>query len=233
LLAFLKVGNPFLWVYFYCFNLQLLTPSKKEMMANKITIPYFLILLLFLLLASACNLTKIIKRFTENNIEPRSAWKANEPRQYKTNIPVKITVHHEGTKLTINDDAAKKINAIQRWGMGKEKNWTDIPYHFLIAPNGKVYEGRSVFTVGETSTEYNPTGHLLICCLGNLDEDKVPAAQLKALIQTINFVANKYNISLDSLATHKDFSSQTTCPGKYLSSYFTSGYIKNTLRKMK
>ncbi len=188
--------------------------------------------LFFTLILCGCSNTKTITKFSAINIEPRSSWNALEPKPYKTHIPIRITVHHEGTRLPINADAAKKINAIQKWGMGKEKNWADIPYHFLIAPNGKVYEGRNVFTVGETSTEYSPTEHLLICCLGNLNEDAVPPAQLKALIQTIAYCATKYNIPIDSLATHKDFSIQTTCPGKYLTAYFENGYIKKELRNM-
>jgi hypothetical protein len=166
------------------------------------------------------------------HIEPRSSWNAMEAKPYKAQIPVRITVHHEGTKLEPGDDAAKKINAIQRWGMGPDKQWADIPYHFLIAPGGTVYEGRNAFVVGETSTEYDPTGHLLICCLGNRDTDTVPAGQLRSLIQLIHYASRKFNIPIDSLRTHKDFSRQTTCPGKYLSAYFENGYIKNELKKL-
>jgi N-acetylmuramoyl-L-alanine amidase len=201
-------------------------------MIKKITFPFSLISFFFALTFFGCSNTRAIAEFSAINIEPRSSWNAIEAKPYKTHIPIRITIHHEGTKLAIDADAAKKINAIQKWGMGAEKNWADIPYHFLIAPNGKVYEGRNVFTVGETSTEYAPTEHLLICCLGNLNEDPVPAAQLKALIQTIEYCATKYNIPIDSLATHKDFSKQTTCPGKFLTAYFENGYIKKELRKM-
>ena len=180
-----------------------------------------------------CICSKTTNESSYVNIVPRTAWEAMEPKAYAQHKPVRITVHHEGTTLKPTDDAAKKIKAIQRWGMGPEKKWTDIPYHFLIAPDGKVYEGRSVFTVGETSTEYNPTGHLLICCLGNLEKNSVPPAQLKALVQMIAYSSATYNIPLDSLATHKDYSAQTTCPGKYLSHYFENGYIRREVKKMK
>jgi N-acetylmuramoyl-L-alanine amidase len=203
-------------------------------MMIKNTLAYFSLLALFFsFLIYGCSNTKTITKFNATNIAPRSSWNAKEAKDYKIHIPVRITVHHEGTKLAITDDAAKKIQAIQKWGMGTDKNWADIPYHFLIAPNGKVFEGRNVFTVGETSTEYSPTNHLLICCLGNLNETPVPAAQLKALIQTIEYCATKHNIPIDSLATHKDFSKQTTCPGKFLTAYFDNGYIKKELIKMR
>lgn len=145
---------------------------------------------------------------------------------------MRITIHHEGTKLEMTDDAAKKISAIQRWGMGPEKNWADIPYHFLIAPNGTIYEGRDVFTVGETSTEYNPEGHLLICCLGNLEVQPLPQQQLNALIKLAAYASKKYSISVDSIASHRDYSKQTTCPGKNLYPYIQNGFIKKEVKKL-
>ncbi|HEX6333882.1 MAG TPA: hypothetical protein VFZ78_06630 [Flavisolibacter sp.] len=107
------------------------------------------------------------------NIVPRAAWQANEPRPYKQHVPVRVTIHHEGTRLEVTDDAARKIKNIQVWGMGPDRKWADIPYHFLVAPDGTIYEGRNVFTVGETATEYDPSGHLLITCLGNYEVQEV------------------------------------------------------------
>ncbi|HSN59760.1 MAG TPA: peptidoglycan recognition family protein [Ferruginibacter sp.] len=203
---------------------------------NKINSPAlripFLLTAFFLLLLNSCSNNRFSKPATNITIEPRSSWNALEAKAYKSQVPVRITVHHEGTKLELTDDAAKKINAIQRWGMGPDKKWADIPYHFLIAPNGTVYEGRNAYTVGETSTEYEPTGHLLICCLGNRETDPVPDAQLKALIKLIAFSSTKFNIPVDSLSTHKDYSKQTTCPGKYLYAYFENGFIKKELKKL-
>lgn len=186
----------------------------------------------FLLSNNSCSSSRSARSAGNVNIEPRSSWQAMEAIAYKKQVPVRITVHHEGTKLEMTDDAAKKINAIQRWGMGPDKKWADIPYHFLIAPDGRIYEGRDAFTVGETSTEYNPEGHLLICCLGNRNTDTVPAGQLQSLIKLISHSATKFKIPLDSLRTHKDYSKQTTCPGKYLSAFFENGYIRKELKKM-
>jgi hypothetical protein len=166
------------------------------------------------------------------NIVSRNEWNAAEPKPYRQHVPVRITVHHEGTKLMVTDDAAKKIKNIQKWGMGPDRNWADIPYHFLIAPNGTIYEGRDVNTVGETNTEYDPAGHLLICCLGNLEEQEVPKEQLASLIALIANVSRKYQLPLESLATHKDHSAQTTCPGKNLYPYFQNGYIKSEAAKL-
>ena len=166
------------------------------------------------------------------SITPRSGWNANEPNPYKAHTPVQITIHHEGTKLEKTDDAAKKIRNIQVWGMGPDRKWADIPYHFLISPNGIIYEGRNVFTAGETATEYDPSGHLLITCLGNLEVQEVPQEQLTSLIKLIAWCCTKYKLPLETLASHKDHSTQTTCPGKNLYHYLENGYIKAEVKKL-
>jgi hypothetical protein len=192
--------------------------------------PFFAIAVAGLVFFSCSNLQKTATPAV--HILPRSSWDAMPPKNYKTHIPVRITIHHEGTKLEVQDDAAKKINAIQRWGMGAEKNWADIPYHYLIAPNGTIYEGRNVYTVGETSTEYDPTGHLLICCLGNLEEQLLPPQQLQSLIGLTAYAANQFKISTDSIASHRDYSMHTTCPGKNLYPYIQNGFIQKEVKKL-
>lgn len=178
-----------------------------------------------------CASSKKTTTVPEVTIVPRSGWAANDPRPYKQHTPTRITVHHEGTRLEVTDDAAKKIKGIQVWGMGPDRNWTDIPYHFLIAPGGTIYEGRAITTVGETATEYDPSGHLLITCLGNLEVQEVPPAQLQSLVKLIAYVSRKYNIPVETLTTHRDNSSQTSCPGKNLYAYFQNGYVLEQVKK--
>lgn len=161
------------------------------------------------------------------NIVPRSGWNANEARPYKQHVPVRITIHHEGSKFDITGNAPQHIKNVQVWGMGKDRNWTDIPYHFIIAPDGAIYEGRNAYTVGETATEYDPSGHLLIMLMGNFEVQEVPQAQLEALTRMVAYACKKYKIPQETIASHKDHSSQTSCPGKNLYQFLQNGYIKN------
>jgi len=195
---------------------------------------YFVFPLFFALLFSgACvNQRKSADGNTTVTIVPRSAWHASEPRPYKQHVPTRITIHHEGTMFDTTRDAATFIKNVQTWGMGKDRNWVDIPYHFLIAPDGTIYEGRDVHTVGETATEYDPTGHLLITCLGNFQKQEVPPAQLSSLVRLIAYCCKKNNISWETIASHRDHSSQTTCPGKNLYHYLENGYIKKEVRQL-
>ena len=179
----------------------------------------------------SCTSSRKISSSENVVIQPRSEWNAKPARPYRQHKLERITVHHEGTKLLASDDAAKKIENIQRWGMGSDRNWADIPYHFLIAPDGTIYEGRNVNTVGETATEYDPAGHLLINCLGNLEIQEVPESQLNSLIALLAYVSKKYNISPETIATHRDHSKKTICPGKNLYRYFESGFILDEVKK--
>ena len=198
------------------------------MMKNKLLVAAFIVGVL----CACTSHKKLTETINAVTIIPRSGWTANEPKPFKQHEPLRITVHHEGTRLEVTDDAAKKIKAIQVWGMGTDRNWVDIPYHFLIAPDGKIYEGRAVTTVGETATEYDPTGHLLITCLGNLEQQEVPSAQLASLIKLIAHACKKYNLPYETITTHRDNSTQTTCPGKNLYKYFENGYVKAEVKKL-
>lgn len=165
-------------------------------------------------------------------IIPKSEWKGVAGRPYKHHVPIKITVHHEGGKvLTEADDAKQRLKNIQTWGMGPDRKWTDVPYHLLIAPDGTVYEGRNQLTVGETNTEYDPTGHLLICFLGNYTQQKLDKKLLKVLVNLLADQCIKYNISPTEISTHRDHSKQTTCPGEDIYSYFKNGYIVKAVSK--
>ncbi len=166
-------------------------------------------------------------------IIPRSGWMANEARPYKQHVPVRITIHHEGGRVLADTaDAARRLKNVQVWSMGKDRNWTDIPYHYLVAPDGTVFEGRNVYTVGETNTEYDPSGHLLICFLGNYEEQALNQQSLDVLTKLIAYFCKKYAISPETIATHRDHSKQTTCPGKNIYPYFENGYVKKRVNEL-
>ncbi|GAB6282300.1 MAG: hypothetical protein STSR0008_10450 [Ignavibacterium sp.] len=187
---------------------------------------------LFIIVISLYNCSSS-KNISGIKIYPRSEWNAIEPKPFPTHNPVRITIHHEGTYFDPKkEDAKTHIRNTQIWGMSEARNWVDIPYHFLIDFDGKIYEGRNVFTKGETATEYNPDGHLLITCLGNFEEQKISKKQLESLINITAYCCAKYNIPPDSIRTHKDYAN-TLCPGKDLYKYFENGsFIKKVKKKL-
>lgn len=165
-------------------------------------------------------------------IQSRKVWNAAPPRPFKVHVPDKITVHHEGTFFDpAKHNAADHIKRVQTWGMGPDRKWIDIPYHFLIDFDGVIYEGRNVFTVGETNTEYDPSGHLLISCLGNFEVQEVGEKTLNALTDLLAYSCRKYDISPDSIKTHRDYA-KTSCPGKNMYIYFSDGTIIKRVKEI-
>ena len=126
-----------------------------------------------------------------------------------------ITIHHSGEIFNSGKDVAQYLRNLQSWSI-KEKNWIDIPYHYLIDLTGKIYEARPLNIAGDTNTNYDPEGHILISLLGNYEVQQVNSAQLKALSGLIATLAEKHKIPLDKIASHKDYSDETVCPGKNL-----------------
>lgn len=147
---------------------------------------------------------------------------------YKTQEIKYITIHHGGVEFTRDKDPVKSIQNLQSWSRS-EKKWIDIPYHYMIDLDGIIYEGRPVNIPGDTNTEYDPTKHALIEVMGNYEIQILSETQLKALIGLMKFLKNKYNVPLENIKTHKDYSSITVCPGKDVYKYFENGYIKKAL----
>ncbi|ANH82491.1 hypothetical protein A8C56_17295 [Niabella ginsenosidivorans] len=129
-------------------------------------------------------------------------------------------------------NAAVRLKNIQTWCMGPDRNWADIPYHYLIAPDGTVYEGRNPLTTGETNTEYDPGGHLLICFLGNYGQQELSPHLLDVLIRLIAQLCKQYNISPETISSHQDHSKITDCSGKNIYPYFQCGYVKNRVKEL-
>ncbi|MCB0852951.1 MAG: N-acetylmuramoyl-L-alanine amidase [Bacteroidetes bacterium] len=154
----------------------------------------------------------------------RESWGATPPiSEMKTHELKRITIHHSAVKHRLDYDPAEKIKGLQRFSQsesqldsGKKKEiWADIPYHFVIYANGEIVEGRSLEYVGDTNTEYDPSGHLLINLDGNFEEQEPTEAQMKSLINLCSYFSRKYQMDVALTAGHKDFA-QTLCPGKNL-----------------
>lgn len=139
-----------------------------------------------------------------------------------------ITLHHEGSAkpLRPEDDPVAGLRALQSWGE-RDRNWWDVPYHYLIDLDGHVYEGRDWHYMGETNTTYDPSGHLLISILGNYNLQEPTPAQLDAIASVMAWAVKTFDVPLDSIRGHYNYA-ETNCPGKNLRKYLEDG----TFRRM-
>ncbi len=134
----------------------------------------------------------------------------------------KITIHHGGEEFAEDKDMIQYLRNLQSWSRS-EKKWIDIPYHFMIDLKGNIYEARPINYPGDTNTDYDVTGHALICVVGNYEVQTIKQVQLKSLAKLVAFLKLKYHVELKDIRGHKDYTTQTVCPGKDLYKYLADG----------
>jgi hypothetical protein len=136
-----------------------------------------------------------------------------------------VTLHHTGSAeaLRPDEDPVQKLRSLQSWG-ASDRNWWDVPYHFLIDLSGRIYEGRDWRYMGETNTTYDPTGHLLISVIGNYDIQPATAAQLGAIADLMAWALDRFELEPDRIGGHYEHAA-TVCPGQHLRAPLEDGTL--------
>lgn len=152
------------------------------------------------------------------------------PPEY-VHTPRNILIHHEGAaNWKATDDPIRKIRNLQSWGY-TEKKWNDVPYHFIIAPDGRILEGRDVKYKPDTNTKFDTTGYINVELLGNFENQRVSYKQLYATVMLVAWLSQEYRIDPATILTHKDAApGQTDCPGKDFYQYFDPGPFRTWVR---
>ncbi|PKL76302.1 MAG: hypothetical protein CVV27_10950 [Candidatus Melainabacteria bacterium HGW-Melainabacteria-1] len=142
----------------------------------------------------------------------RAGWKAAPPKSdYTTHTPAAIVVHHTWLPRASQYQQGASIRGIQRYHMVDNK-WMDIGYHFLIGPEGVIYQGRPETVVGAHSTPN--TNYIGICVFGDFDpgQDPFTDASRAALLDLMTWLTAEYGIQTSEFYGHRDFSNKS-CPG--------------------
>lgn len=139
------------------------------------------------------------------------------PGQELPDIYNQIVIHHEGNSQTYDPVQVKKKHMMNN-------GWHDIGYHFIIGPDGTIYEGRDINVRG-AHVEGGNTGKVGVLLLGDFepgrefwiftlpDRDDHPTnSQLNSTIKLIRWL--DYNYGIDSVVGHGDLN-VTECPGAY------------------
>jgi hypothetical protein len=139
-----------------------------------------------------------------------------------------VTLHHTGDSRTLepHEDPAVRLRNLQAWG-ARDRNWWDVPYHYLMGLEGQVYQGRDHRYVGETNTTYNPEGHFLISIIGNYERQEPTQAQVESIATLMAWAVSEFDVPLDRIGGHYNYAN-SGCPGKHLRKYLEDG----TFRRM-
>jgi len=118
------------------------------------------------------------------------------PREYTT-TKTKIFLHHSALPtqdIKTPKQLQKHLLYIQELhSFFRERG--DIGYHFFVAPDGKIYEGRSGGpNVIAAHAQFNNHDSIGINLLGNFNEQELTDEQFIALLSLLIGLINKYNI---------------------------------------
>lgn len=167
-------------------------------------------------------------------IVTRAEWGADESRrrtQPSFETVQSLIVHHTVTDTT--DDPAADIRNVYRLHlMRDEGRWGDIGYHYLIHPNGHVYEGRWAreYATGEVHDGHSPDGRLVrgvharganhgtagVALVGDFRSERPSIRALSALVYLCAHLCDRHGLdplAPETIAGHRD-SSDTECPGR-------------------
>lgn len=164
-----------------------------------------------------------------------SEWKS-EPKEIpdsRKHTPKYITIHHGGVDWKPGRDPVTFVKSLQQYGQ-KEKNWPDVPYHFMIAPDGRIVQGRAMEYEPESNTKYDLQGHIGVELMGNFETQRPSEGQLESTVALVAWLCQELKIEPTQIAGHKDRAKkQTSCPGKdfyrYLEDGQFVGWVKQTL----
>lgn len=144
----------------------------------------------------------------------------------RKHTPKFITIHHAGTLWTNDKDPQKFVKSMQTWGQN-DKKWPDLPYHFLIAPDGRIFEGRPIEYEPESNTKYDLQGHIGVELMGSFGQQRASLEQLQSLVKIVAYECQELNIPVTEIATHKDRAKgQTSCPGEDMYRYVRDGLVQ-------
>ena len=158
------------------------------------------------------------------NIVDRQTWGAKDSvGEMKRHTPSHLTVHHTASLQKRKTSLEMKMRALQAFsqntgtlaGGRRKPAWPDVPYHFYISADGRIAEARDINFVGDTNTDYDPTGHVLIVLEGNFEKERPSTEQLQALDGLSLWLSVVWRIPASKIQGHKNYAS-TACPGKNL-----------------
>ncbi len=147
---------------------------------------------------------------------PRDSWAKATPIQARMDpmLPVqRITIHHDGmppVSIRSRADAARRLEQIRVAHLGR--GFGDIGYHYIIDPNGTIWQGRPLNWQGAHVANQNP-GNLGIMCMGNFEVQRPTSDQLAALRRFTQSQMQRYSVRVKNVYTHRELA-QTACPGR-------------------
>jgi|GEM_PF-1206058 len=153
----------------------------------------------------------------------RKEWKPFKFKIEDLNLhfPERIIIHHTAFPSIKEYKGFETIKKIQKEHI--KKGFSDIGYHFLIDPEGKIIIGRNIYFEGAHTKSKNKKS-IGIALIGNFEEEKPNKKEINSLKKLI-FILKRF-FKIKEIKTHKDYNKNTLCPGKNLEKLLLKNFNK-------
>lgn len=155
------------------------------------------------------------------NVIARSTWTRQSVIRSLAN-PMngvnRITIHHDAIpaqRLRTQSDAIARLNSVRQSHL--KEGWADIGYHYVIDPQGRVWEGRPLTFQGAHVKDTNEH-NIGVMCMGNFDQHRPTSSQIASLDGFVAVLMRRHRIPANRVYTHQELMA-TRCPGRNLQSY--------------
>ncbi len=156
-------------------------------------------------------------------LEPRRVWGAAPTRTavgIDPMLPIRwITIHHDAIEYRgrTKAQARDRMRLVQR-SHQDHRTWADIGYHYVVDPQGRVWEGRPLRWQGAHVGQANE-GNVGVMLMGNFELQTPTADQLAGLQRTIIALRRACGVPVQRVRTHREWPhASTACPGRTLQS---------------
>lgn len=137
-----------------------------------------------------------------------------------------IVIHHTETPNEPASAAARRIASIRRHHTGT-MGWRDVAYHYFIAPDGVIYQGRDERFRADTGAGYPLDGALTITLLGDFRRSLPTEAALGSLRALVLAKRAAHGLSASAVSTHgRRSGGRTDCPGPAFQAWLDAGGLE-------
>jgi hypothetical protein len=129
-------------------------------------------------------------------IHPRDRWGADlPPKGVIQRDDVRFLLVHHTASSNGSTDPVGVIRSAYAFHTGPSKSWPDVAYHFFVAPDGSVWEGRTGSLAGgyeASATGGNQGWAQLVCLIGNFERTPPTPQAQAALVDVLKWLTWRY-----------------------------------------
>lgn len=136
-----------------------------------------------------------------------------------------LIMHHTATRARAYRGQAT-VAAIRRYHM-TARGWSDIGYHYLVAPDGVVWVGRPLRLMGAHTKGHNQ-GTAGVALVMHGEHEPPSADQAAACGELLAALLRRTGLTVTAITLHREHGA-TVCPGRHVTRALVRGWAAEAL----